>query len=500
MAAKIAHLKTYINELSDILTAIGFLSWDRRVNMPRGGTEGRAYLLATLARIAHQKGTAPEAGQLLEDAAHEASRLDPDSDDARLVKLSRRAYLKRTKIPAQWVEENARVVSTAQSVWEEAKSRSDFALFRPHLEKIVALKRQYSSFFTPFDHIYDPFLDDFEPGMKTREVTAIFDVVRPEQVALIKSISQRPQVNDSFLHLPFDEKAQWEFGVEVVTRLGFDWNRGRQDVSIHPFTQALGYGDVRFTTRFDPEYPLSELFSTMHECGHALYDQGVSKNLQRSPLSSEISMSLHESQSRMWENLVGRSLPFWKFFYSRLQAKFPSQLGNVDLTSFYQGINKVEPTLIRVEADEATYNLHIMLRMEMEIALLEGSLEVKDLPAAWNERMRDYLGITPPNAARGVLQDVHWSSGNFGYFPTYALGNLVSVQLWEAMLKDIPDLSDQITQGNFRNMLGWLREGIHQHGAKFEPQEMIEKATGSRMDPQPYLRYLKRKYSEIYQL
>ncbi len=500
MAAKIAHLKAYINELSDILTAISFLSWDRRVNMPRGGAEGRAYLLSTLARIAHQKSTAPEIGQLLEDAAKEANRLDPDSDDARLVKIDRRAYLKRKKIPVQWVEENARVASTAQSVWEEAKTRSDFALFRPHLEKIVALKREYSSFFAPYDHIYDPFLDDYEPGMKTHEVKAVLDAVRPEQVVLIKAISHKPQVSDSFLHQAYDEQAQWDFGVDVVTRLGFDWNRGRQDKSIHPFTQALGYGDVRFTTRFDRDYPLSSLFSTMHECGHALYDQGVSKNLQRTPLAVDISMILHESQSRMWENLVGRSLPFWKFFYPHLQAKFPAQLGNVDLITFYRGINRVEPSLIRVEADEATYNLHIMLRMELEIALLTGDLEVKDLPTAWNGKIREYLGITPPDDAHGVLQDVHWSSGNFGYFPTYALGNLVSVQLWEAMQKELPHLTDEAAQGKFKDMLEWLREKIHKHGGKFEPQEMVEKVTGSGMDPQPYLRYLKRKFGEIYQI
>ncbi len=500
MAAKIAHLKAYINELSDILTAISFLSWDRRVNMPRGGAEGRAYLLSTLARIAHQKSTAPEIGQLLEDAAKEANRLDPDSDDARLVKIARRAYLKRKKIPVQWVEENARVASTAQSVWEEAKTRSDFALFRPHLEKIVALKREYSSFFAPYDHIYDPFLDDYEPGMKTHEVKAVLDAVRPEQVVLIKAISHKPQVSDSFLHQAYDEQAQWDFGVDVVTRLGFDWNRGRQDKSIHPFTQALGYGDVRFTTRFDRDYPLSSLFSTMHECGHALYDQGVSKNLQRTPLAVDISMILHESQSRMWENLVGRSLPFWKFFYPHLQAKFPAQLGNVDLITFYRGINRVEPSLIRVEADEATYNLHIMLRMELEIALLTGDLEVKDLPTAWNGKIREYLGITPPDDAHGVLQDVHWSSGNFGYFPTYALGNLVSVQLWEAMQKELPRLTDEAAQGKFNDMLEWLREKIHKHGGKFEPQEMVEKVTGSGMDPQPYLRYLKRKFGEIYQI
>lgn len=500
MTAKIAQLKAYINELSDIYISIAFLSWDRRVNMPRGGAEGRAYLLSTLARIAHQKATAAEYGRLLEEAAKDASRLDPDNDDARLVIVARREYLKRTKVPALWVEENARVISTAQTVWEDAKGRSDFALFRPHLEKIVALKREYGSFFAPYEHIYDVFLDDYEPGMKTREVTAVFDVVRPAQVALIKAIAQKPPAPDSFLHLAYDEKTQLDFGVEVVTRLGFDWNRGRQDKSIHPFTQALGIGDVRFTTRFDPNYPLSALFSTMHECGHALYDQGVGKNLQRTPLSSGISMSLHESQSRMWENLVGRSLPFWEFFYPRLQARFPDQLVNVDLATFYRGINKVEPSFIRVEADEATYNLHVMLRLEIEIALLEGKLDVKDLPEVWNMRIKDYLGITPPDDARGVLQDVHWSGGNFGYFPTYALGNLVSVQLWEAMRKDVPDVNVQIGKGNFKSLLEWMREKIHKHGAKFEPQEMIERATGAKMDPQPYLKYLKDKFGEIYEL
>jgi carboxypeptidase Taq len=500
MAEKLNQLKAYINEITDIYTAVALLGWDQQVNMPHGGSEDRGNVLATLAHIGHQKVTSPEVGQMIEAASKELEASDPDSDDARLIRVTRREFNKRNKVPARWVTENAQATTWAQTVWEEARAKSDFALFRPHLEKVVALKREYASFFSPFEHIYDPLLDDYEPGMKTAEVQTIFDVVRPQQVALIKAIADRPVINDAFLHIPYDEKAQWDFGVEVISAFGFDWNRGRQDKSVHPFTQSFGIGDVRITTRFDPERAASALFSTMHEGGHAMYEQGVSTSLRRTPLASGASMALHESQSRLWENLIGRSLPFWKFFFPHLRAKFPSQLGNVDLMTFYRGINKVEPSLVRVEADEATYNLHIMLRMELEIALLDGSLEVKDLPEAWNERMRAYLGITPPNDGLGVLQDVHWSSGMIGYFPTYALGNLVSAQLWDGMCKEIPDLYEQFERGEYLKLLDWMHEKIHRHGAKFEPQELIQKATGSRIDPKPYLHYLVNKYSEIYHL
>ena len=500
MAQKFDQFKTSINEISDIYNAIALLGWDQQVNMPHGGSENRGYVLSTLERIAHQKITSPDFGQLIEDAAQEVNQLAPESDEACLVKVARRDFRKRINVPARWVVENALVTTTAQSVWEEAKSKSDFDLFRPSLEKVVALKREYAGFFTPYDHVYDPLLDDFEPGMKTAEVQAIFNVVRPEQVALIKAIASKPEIDDTFLHVPYDEKADWDFGVDVITHFGYDWNRGRQDKSVHPFTQSFGTGDVRITTRFDPERAVSLLFSTMHESGHAMYDQGFAKSLQRTPLSTGASMAVHESQSRMWENLVGRSLSFWKFFYPRLQARFPGQLGKVNLETFYRGINKVEPSLIRVEADEATYNLHILLRLEMEIGLMEGSLEVKDLPEVWAARMQDYLGIFPTSDSLGVLQDVHWSWGMIGYFPTYALGNLVSVQLWEAMLKDIPDIYEQFERGEFLSLLKWMGEKIHRHGAKFEPQELIQKTTGFKFDPQPYLRYLKNKYGEIYHL
>ena len=500
MPEKLDQLKAAINEAFDIYNAISLLSWDQQVNMPPGGEEDRGYASSTLERLFHQKITAPEVGNLIDAASEEVKDFDPDSDEVRLVKITRREYLRRVKVPSRWVVEFSQATTNAQNAWMEARATANFSRFQPSLQKIVDLKREYASFFAPYQHVYDPLLDEYEPGMKTAEVQAIFSQIRPQQVALIKAIGQKPQIDDSFLHIPYDEKAEWDFGSEVITRFGYDWNRGRKDKSAHPFTQGFGTGDVRVTTRFDPERALSMLFSDMHEAGHGMYDQGFGKNLARTPLSNGASMGIHESQSRMWENLVGRSLPFWKFFYPLMQARFSQQLGGIDLMTFYRAINKVEPSLVRVEADEATYNLHIMLRLEIEIALMEGTLEVKDLPQAWNARMQDYLGITPPDDAQGVLQDVHWSWGMIGYFPTYALGNLISVQLWEAVHKDIPDLEQQFERGEFRVLLSWLGEKVHRHGAKFEPQELIQKVTGSKIDPQPYLRYLKSKYGEIYHL
>jgi carboxypeptidase Taq len=319
-------------------------------------------------------------------------------------------------------------------------------------------------------------------------------------VALVHAIAEKAQVEAGFLYQSFEEQKQWDFGVQVISSFGYDWKHGRQDRAAHPFTQSIGLHDVRITTRFNPNFLNTGLFGTMHEAGHALYELGIDPRLARSPLGSGASLAMHESQSRMWENLVGRSLPFWEHFYPHLQQVFSSQLGNISLEKFYKGINQVQPSFIRVEADEATYNLHIMLRLEIEIALIEKTLQVKDLPEAWNTRMKEYLGIVPENDAKGVLQDVHWSGGMIGYFSTYALGNLVSAQLWERINIDLPDLSEQIRKGEFSILLGWLREKIHRHGAKFEPQELIQHVTGSKIDPEAYVRYLKAKFGEIYQI
>jgi len=499
MDKKLQQLKMYLAEITDLNGAAALLGWDQQVNLPPEGAAARGEQLGTLGRIAHDRGTSPELGKLLNELKPYAAGLDPDSDEARLIKVAAGDYDKAIRVPSDSIVESSQIQSLAYQAWVAARQKSDFSLFRPHLEKVIELAQRYVTFFPPADHPYDVLLDDYEPGMKTAEVQAIFNAIRPKQVELIKTIAGKPQVDDSFLHQPFDEKKQWDFGVEVITRFGYDWRRGRQDKAPHPFTQSTSSGDVRITTRVDPNFLNTMLFGTMHECGHGLYDQGHAPELERSPLSAGASLAVHESQSRLWENLVGRSLPFWQHFYPRLQAVFP-QLKKVSLDKFYRGINRVQPSFIRVEADEATYNLHIMLRLEIEIAMLEGRVAVKDLPEVWNTKMQDYLGVTPPNDAEGVLQDVHWSSGMIGYFSTYALGNLISAQLWEKINQDLPDLSDEIRSGKFDGLLAWLREKVHRYGKKYEPQELVQKVTGSRIDPHPYLRYLNQKYGEIYGL
>ena len=500
MEEKLNQLKQLIYRVMDLGHATALLGWDQQVYMPVGGTEDRGDQLATLTGLSHEFFTSPEIGELLQDLKPYADQLAPDSDDACLIKNTQRDYHKATHVPGRWVEDFARTTTLAQTAWEKAKHNNDFATFLPWLEKIVDLRREYASFFTPYAHVYDPLLDDFEPGLKTADVQQIFGALRPQQVALISAIRASRQVDDSFLHVPYSEQGQWDFGVEVITRFGYDWNRGRQDRSVHPFTTSFGIDDVRITTRFDPDRAASALFSSMHEAGHAMYEQGISQTLRRTPLAGGASMAIHESQSRMWENLVGRSYAFLQYFYPRLQHYFPSQLGNVSLDAFYKGVNKVEPSLIRVEADEATYNLHIMLRMEIEIGLMEGSLAAQDLPEIWNSRMKEYLGIVPTTDREGVLQDVHWAGGSFGYFPTYALGNLVSAQLWEVIQRDIPNVEDQIAHGEFSPLLGWLHQNIHRHGAKFEPQELMLKITGSKIDAGAYVRYLQTKFGKIYGL
>ena len=500
MENKLKELRTILAEVADLHQAAALLGWDQQTYMPVGAAEGRGFQLSTLQTLVHTKFTAPHVGELLADLEQQAGQWEADSNEARLVRVTRREYEKRTRVTSEWVSEFTQATTNAHHVWAAARAENDFGKFQPHAERIFELRRQYAHFFAPFDHVYDPLLDDFEPGLKTAEVQAIFEALRPQQVQIVQAIASKPQVDASFLHLNYDEQKQWDFGVRVISQFGYDWQHGRQDRSPHPFTQSIGLQDVRITTRLIANYLNAALFGTMHEAGHALYEMGIDPALARSPLASGASLALHESQSRLWENLVGRSLPFWEHFYPALQESFPTQLKDVSLERFYKGINRVQPSYIRVEADEATYNLHIMLRLELEIALVEGTLQVKDLPEAWNARMQEYLGAAPPNDAEGVLQDIHWSSGLIGYFPTYALGNLISVQIWERINQDVPDLPDQIRRGDFAALLSWLREKLHFHGAKFEPQELVERLTGSRIDPAPYIRYLKAKYGAIYGL
>lgn len=500
MSEKLERLKTLLAEVDDLNHAQALLSWDQQTYMPTGGSEARGHQMATLGSISHQKFTAEEIGTLLSDLEKEFSGADANSDEVRLLEVARHGYDQATRVPAEFVAEFTIVTSKAFEAWVEAKGKSDFSIFQPHLEKVVELNQRFVKFFPPADHPYDVLLDLYERGMKTAEVQEIFNALRPQQVELLQAIGEKEQVNDDFLHLEYDENKMLDFSKEIATRFGYDWKRGRQDKSAHPFTTNFSINDVRITTRFESDFPASALFSTMHEVGHALYELGSNQDYERSPLAGGASLAVHESQSRMWENLVGRSMPFWQYFYPRFQEIFPSQSGNISLEDFYKGINKVEPSLIRVNADEATYNMHIMLRLELEIAMLEGTVEVKDLPEIWNAKMEEYLGIVPPNDAKGVLQDIHWSGGSLGYFSTYALGNLVSAQLWEKIIEDIPNLEEQFREGEFGELLDWLRKKIHVHGSKFKPQEIVQMVTGSKIDPAPYMRYLKKKFGAIYGL
>jgi carboxypeptidase Taq len=497
---QLQELKNRMAEIFDLQHAAAVLSWDQQTYMPPGAAVNRGQQLATLQQIAHVKLASDEIGRLLDDLQPYVSQLDPDSFDARLVSVTRRNYDKEVKVSTTWVMEFSQVTSAAYAAWGRARAANDFPYFQPHLEKILDLAHRYAAFFAPFDHVYDPLVDIFEPGLKTADIKTIFNALRPQQVELIRLIASRPQVDDAFMHFSYDEQKQWDFGVEIITKMGFDWTRGRQDKTLHPFTTGIGLGDVRITTRVYPNFLAPALFGTLHETGHAMYELGADASLDRTPLFGGASSGIHESQSRMWENLIGRSLPFWQHFYPRLQEYFPSQLGSLSLEAFYNGINKVRPSLIRVEADEATYNLHIMLRMELEMAMMEGNLAIKDLPDAWNSRFQEYLGITPPDNALGVLQDVHWSGGMIGYFPSYALGNLIAAQLWELINIDIPDLPDQIRRGEFAPWLAWLREKVHRYGSKYKPQDLIQRVTGSKIDPAPYMRYLTNKFTDIYGL
>ncbi len=493
----------------DLASAAGMSSWDMQTYMPPGGADGRAHAMATLASLAHELFVRDDFGEALEAAEAEVKDLDPDSDEAGIVARLRRDFDKGRRVPSDWVAESKRTVGLAFTAWVMARQTSDFAAFQPHIEKVLEVKRSYVSFFEPYDSPYDPLLDDYEPGLKLATVREIFNELREVQIPLVQAISERSEaVDDSFLRVAYNEKAQWDFGLEVIRDIGFDFERGRQDKAPHPFSQALNRGDVRITNRVNPNHFGSALFGSMHEAGHAIYSQGIAPALDRIPSLSgstldsahDASLGIHESQSRMLENFVGRSRAFWTAYYPRLQAVFPEQLGDIEVDTFYRAINKVERSLIRVEADEATYNLHILLRFEIEADLIEGNLAVADLPEAWNSKFEEYIGLTPPDDRRGVLQDIHWSDGYFGYFPTYTLGNIICAQLWKKLGTDVPDLEAQISRGEFNELIGWLHENVHRHGGKYEPMVLLKRITGEELSARPYLEYLTDKYSEIYGL
>lgn len=501
MQDKLSELKRRLSEVDDLSSAAALLAWDQQTHMPPGGAEARGRQMATLQRLAHEKFTDERIGYLLEELQQAGAGWAYDSDEASLLRVTQRQYTQATQVPADFVSEIVNHGSIAFNAWTTARAANDFAAIRPLLEKTLELSLRYADYFPGHAEPIDPFIDNSDYGMNAATVGLLFEQLRAELVPLVRAIGAQPLADDEVLRRGYPEAAQIAFGEEVVRQLGYDFNRGRQDKTFHPFATKFSINDVRITTRLDEKYLSEGLLGSVHEAGHAMYEQGVDPALEATPLASGTSAGVHESQSRLWENLVGRSRNFWIHFFPVLQTAFPDQLSDVSLETFYRAINRVEPSLIRVEADEVTYNLHVMLRFDLERALLNGELDVADLPAAWNARMESDLGLTPPNDRDGVLQDVHWFDGLIGGgFQGYTLGNVMSAQFFAAAQTAHPEIPDQIRVGSFDTLRGWLTQNIYRHGMKFTAGELVERTTGGPLTIEPYMAYLTGKYGELYGL
>jgi carboxypeptidase Taq len=499
MSGALQRLKETLGEVSDVNHAAAVLAWDQETYMPPGGITNRADQLTTLRRISHIRFTADEVGVLLDEAAKEVEGLEFDSDEASLVRVTRRDYEQARKLPSELVAEIARAGATARPVWQKAREDADFKLFAPYLQKNVELNQQVADALGYERRPYDALLDRTEPGLTTDQLETIFAELKTAIVPLVGAVARHAEaVDDTVLHRGFEPDAQLSYALQVVTKLGYDLERGRQDISTHPFTISFGPGDVRITTRVSHDFFSECLFGSIHEAGHGMYNQGIGLSLDRTPLWSGASPGVHESQSRLWENLVGRSAAFWRHFYPSLRDTFPRALKGVDEQEFFRAVNRSYPSLIRVEADEVTYNLHILLRVELENELLEGSLAVKDLPEAWNTRVKSYLGIEVPNDREGVLQDMHWSGVSFAIFPAYTLGNLMGAQLMEKARVEVPDLDGHIERGEFDVLLKWLQHNVYRHGRKFTPNELMERVTGKPLTSGPWTAYVREKFGALY--
>ncbi|MBP7584251.1 MAG: carboxypeptidase M32 [Spirochaetes bacterium] len=499
MGDALGKLKAKWARIARLEQSAAVLGWDMETYMPEEGVKGRAEQLALLSELMHRWTVEDETARLIEDAERETSGLDYFSDEAAMVRHARRVHDKSARIPGKLVERMARTTAKANSIWIKARAASDFGAFAPVLGEIVELNREEARCLGYKDHPYDALLDLYEPGITTAEVERIFSVLKRPLINLIRKIKEAPKrPRPAFLAQEFAVEKQERFGMRVLKDLGYDMKRGRQDRSAHPFTTSFGPWDVRITTRFSEKELLSALFSTVHECGHALYDQGLPLEHADTPLCQSISLGIHESQSRLWENIVGRSRGFWRHYLPLLKEVFAGQLDGVGLNEFYHAVNMVEPGLIRVEADEVTYNPHVFVRFELEKEMMTGALAVKDIPEKWNALYREYLGIAPPDAARGCLQDIHWAHGTIGYFPTYTLGNILSAQFYREAVREQPSIPGEIEDGRFGTLLSWLRENIHRHGTKYLPGELVREICGRDIDPAPYIEYLEGKYGELY--
>jgi carboxypeptidase Taq len=490
--ATLAELERRLAEVKDLHASALALEWDQLVTMPRGGGPVRAEQLATLHRLAHERFVDPEVGRLLEELRPLEESLDPESRDASLIRVARRDWEKASRVPPELTAEITRVASSAEEAWASAREASDYAAFRPWLDRNLELRRRYIECFDPAEDEYDVLLDDYEPGTTTAEVRAVFDAIKPELVALAADAADPDE--PAFMRGPFPEAEQERLSRHVVERFGASWDSFRLDRTLHPFCASFATTDIRLTTRY-AEGDLHSLFSSMHECGHGLYEHGVDPALERTLLCDGVSSGLHESQSRLWENIVGRSAPFWRWLFPEVQAAFPGPLGDIGVEEFHRAVNRVHPSLIRVDADEVTYGLHVIVRFELEQELISGRLSTADLPHAWNERYAAYLGVEVPDDRSGVLQDIHWAFNGFGYFPTYQLGNVMSAQIWERATEALPELEADIETGEFGRLGAWLRENLYALGRKLTPRETLERVAGGPLDAEPYLRYLRSKYA-----
>ncbi len=491
----LADLRNRLADVDALKSALSMMEWDQQVFMPPGGAEARAHHSGILSRMAHEAFTDEATGTLIERAKGEAA----NEDEVAMLRVAKRDYDMATKIPASLVEEKSKLAAEAHEAWVAARKNNDFKGFAPYLDKMFEFARREAEYLGYTDHIYDALLDQYEEGATAKDVHAMFDAIRTPLVALVKQIQESGnQPNDSILHGEWDKDVQRKFTEILAKGVGFDFHRGRQDTAPHPFCGGWSVGDVRLTTRFKDYLP-SAMMGTLHESGHGMYEQGSPMAWDRTPLAGGVSLGVHESQSRLWENIVGRSTPFWEHFYPQLLTHFP-QLAGLEIHDWVWALNKVQPSYIRVEADEVTYNLHIMVRFEMECDVLTNKVVIKDMADAWNAKYEEYLGITPRNDAEGVLQDVHWSGGSIGYFPTYSMGNLLSYQIWKVLRKDVGDTDELMRQGNFAPILKWLQEKIYLQGRKYTPKDLVMRVTGKPMGAEDYLAGITEKYRGLYRL
>jgi carboxypeptidase Taq len=492
-------LEKELGEIHDIDSALSLLQWDMQCGMPVAASDQRASQIETLSVLLHEKNTSETLRTLIEDSADIEHASPHDSYEASLIRRARRNYELDSRVPTELKGRIAQAQAEGFGIWREARAASDFSAFLPSLEKQIELAKERIACFDPTDSPYDVLLDHFEEGATVVEVDRVFDVLKPKLIELTRSVTANlDKVDDSLLQGTFPRDAQIALSEDIVAELGATETGWRVVETVHPFQQSFGTNDIRLATRYDEDFFSTSFYGTIHEFGHGLYEAQIDPKLNRTPLCSGVSMTLHESQSRLMENLVGRGRPFISFAWPRIRAAFPETFDASSPEEFYRAVNKMQPSLIRVEADELTYGLHIILRYELERDLFEGRLQAADLPGAWNARMKEYLGVDVPNDAMGVLQDVHWSEGLFGYFPDYLLGTVLSVQIWEAMRGDLPDLDEQISIGNLAPLRAWLGAKIHVNGCKFTPQETIKRAVGGPLDPAPYLRYLETKIADLY--